>query len=357
MSFLKCTPTVFVIGDKYEIAVALEENGICFIEVNGVKYYEENSGVLSSEKSCFKIRIPQAELNKAGKYTIVYKKTIERKSYFSKFGSEEIKEFDFRPVLKDDSINIYHLADIHYNFDLAEKTASFFGDDTDLYIFNGDVGEVECEENYIDVLRLTGNISKGRIPVIFTRGNHDTRGRLAERYTDYFPAEGKNCYFTFDLGTLHGIVLDCGEDKPDLHSEYGGANVFEAYRRRELEFLKALDPVSDKITFAVSHICPADNTEKSGSVFDIEGEVYESWNRELERIGISFMLSGHVHKAYYLEKNSRSSLRPNPYHVIVGSERRKDDLVGTALTLYKSRVYVRFTDSLCNTIKEFEIKF
>ena len=42
MSFLKCNPNIFVINDEYEILIFLKEKGICFIEVAGQYFYEEN---------------------------------------------------------------------------------------------------------------------------------------------------------------------------------------------------------------------------------------------------------------------------------------------------------------------------
>lgn len=356
MDFLTCIPTVFVIGNEYEILVNVKEPGILSVIINGERYHPENSGVLFSEKRYGKIRIPQNELDVAGVYTVAYKKTLERKAYFSRFGEEEYAEFPFKPVLKSEGINIYHLADVHYRFEQAKNAASFFGGDVDMYIFNGDLGEVENEDNYIDICKLTGEISGGAVPVVFSRGNHDTRGKLAERYTEYFPSNGEKTYYTFEIGPFCGIVLDCGEDKSDSHPEYGGANVFESFRKQQTLFLKGLKPIEGKMTFAVSHICPADSSVKPGSVFDIEDETYREWNRELERLGVLFMLSGHVHTAYYIEKNSIGSIRPIPYHAVIASEKGPDYLLGTAITIYSDKICFKFTDN-CHVIrKEFEIK-
>ena len=54
----------------------------------------------------------------------------------------------------------------------------------------------ENERNYFDACCLLGAVTGGRIPVVLARGNHDTCGRLAERFTDYFPANGKKTYYT-----------------------------------------------------------------------------------------------------------------------------------------------------------------
>lgn len=346
--FLSCYPSVFVIGNEYEIILNTEKNGIFSVEVGEKTYYEEGSGVLSSEKSFAKIRVPQAELDRERRYKVCWRETINRRAYFSELNGKMAEEFDFKPLLKTDGINIYHIADVHYHFDAGIKAASFFGESLDALIVNGDVGEVESEENYLEVFKFTGDIGKGRIPIAFVRGNHDTRGRLAERFTEYFPSNGKNTFYSFDLGPLRGIALDCGEDKDDTHPEYNGVNDFYSFRRRETGFLRALKR-EERLTFAVSHICPAQTTENSGNCFDIEREVYTEWLSELERLGVRFMLCGHIHRAYVLEKNDKRSLLKHAFPVIVGSEVRKNGvIVGSAINIRGNTLTVRFTDSEMN---------
>ena len=355
MSFLKFSPTVFAIGEEYEVVAVTDATGIIWLTVDGVDYYPENSGVLSTEKNFAKIRVSQTILDNSRTYTVNFRECINRKAYFSMLGKVESESFSFKPVTKTENIKIYHIADVHYHFEEAKNLAKYFGEDTDLLIFNGDIGEVETINNYIAVLRFVGEASKGKVPVVFVRGNHDTRGRLAELYADYFPTENKATYFTFKVGTLRGIALDCGEDKPDAHKEYNGVNIFEIYRRRELEFLRSLE---GKYDFAVSHVCPAIAHEEAGSVFDIEREVYTEWNKELARLGIKFMLSGHFHRAYILEKNDARSLLPHEYSVIIGSA--NDDngsLMGAALTLNENEVTVEFTDDSCLAVEKNTIRF
>ena len=357
MSFLKCHPSVFVIEDEYEILVSLKENGICYIEINDNVYYEENSGVLSSEKNYFKIRVPQNVLDKACSYKIMYRRSINRKAYFSEMGEIEVEIYRFKPLIKEENINIYHIADVHYHFEIGKKTASYFGKDLDLLVVNGDIGEVERVEDYFNVAEFIGDIAMGEIPIIFARGNHDTRGKLAELYTNFFPANNKQTYYIFSLGRLSGVVLDCGEDKLDHHEEYNSVNDFSLFRMKETEFLKSVNLNSNSIKFAVSHICPMQTSKTPFDVFDICRDVYEVWNDELKRIGISFMLSAHMHKAYLLEKNSPNALIKNHFPVIVGSEWNEDEFYGCALTINKEEMIVKFTNSKKEIKEEFIIKF
>ena len=71
-----------------------------------------------------------------------------------------------------------------------------------------------------------------------------------------------------------------------------------------------------------------------------------AWNDNLERIGIKFMLCGHIHKCYILQKNDEQSILPNAYAVIVGSalDRQTKEFIGAALTLSADKLTVKFTN-------------
>ena len=355
-----------MIGDEYEILILTEENGISVIEIGGVIYREENSGVLSTEKNITKIRLPQSALDEAGEYTVIFYKTIDRKAYFSELAEPVSKKYSFKPLRKDGQIKIYYISDVHYKFANAKAAAEYFGLDTDLYIIAGDIGEVETVTNYEEIAEFSGDVSKGERPVVFVRGNHDTRGKLAELYTDYFPADGKKTYFTFRAGYINGIAFDCGEDKPDSCPEYtypkpdvyGGVNVFSDFREREDEFFKTLSPCKDgEITLAVGHIPPAYSTSQPGTVFDIEGERYAMWSSELDRVGVDFMISGHFHKVFVLEPGDARSLRPHSYPIIIGSALSGEDFVGTAIVLDRSGMEARFTNMNHEIIGTYTYKF
>lgn len=344
---LRCLPAVYVINNDYEICVTTKENGILYINVGGKRYDEENSGVLFSEKNYYKIRIPQEELDKHKQYEIVYIGNVNRQAYFTKGDPEKKITFNFKPITKTENIKIYHLADVHGFFDLALKSIYYFGDDYDLLIVNGDIAEVETEQDYFNVYKFVGELSKGEIPVLFVRGNHDCRGKLAEKFTDYFPNNNKALYYDFKVGPLKGIALDCGEDKVDFMSSYGPTNHFSPYRRKETEFIKNL---KGDYFFVVSHICPSYTTGTKGGEHDIERELYAEWNELLVKRNIKFFLMGHFHKEKVLPVNCEKATLPNPYPIIVGSGLYDDDLdnvlvVSGNIILNKHSAEIIFTSS------------
>ena len=343
--FLACTPTVFVVENRYEILIHAHDNGIFAIEIGNSIFYENNNGCLSSQKKFAKISVPQKLLDEYKYYTVIFRKTIERKAYFSQLESHKYQKFEFKPLTKASDINIYLLADVHYHLDLATKPRGYFKNDLDLLVLSGDIGEVESYQNYFEVSKFLGDISGGKIPVIFARGNHDVRGAMAENFTDFFPSVNKNTYFYFELPTLCGIVSDCGEDKADTHEEYGGVNAFHTFRINQTKYLATLKKAS-KPCFVVSHICPNQTTENIGNAFDIERSIYTKWTDHYQRIGVKFMLCGHIHKTYILQSNDQRAIIKNPYPVIVGSALPKNDFIGSALTLIDNKLLVKFTN--CN---------
>lgn len=343
MSFLKYIPTVFVVNDEYEILIVTNELGKCAIKIGSKTYYDESAGILNCTDIIHKIRFPQSVLDDAEKYTVIYNKEIKKKAYFSKFGEDEYEDFEFSHV-KGEGANAYFLADVHKRFEQALECAAHYNDKTDFYIVNGDIGEVETDEDYYKVIDFLGNLTKGQKPVIFSRGNHDARGRAAERFTHFYISDNGNTYFKFSVGNISGVVLDCGEDKVDENNEYGGVNVFSLYRLRETEFLRSVSLDEGKINFAVSHICHAMTTYKKGDIFDIERDVYSEWEKELERIGIKFMLCGHLHRSFVLDKDNELNTIPHKYPVVFASHLDKDDLWQAFITIKKDMLTVTMND-------------
>lgn len=363
--FLKCAPCVSAFEGYYEIMILTKGIGMALVEVGDKVYRETRSGVHTAESDFFKIRVPQATLDAAKEYTVVFRASKGKKSYFTEFCEHKCARFDFRPVEKAEGVKIYHVADVHYNFENAKKTVDYFGDELDLFVINGDIAEAQEVENYHDELIFLGEIGKGKVPMVFARGNHDTRGRLAERYTDFLPNVNGNTYFTFTVGALRGICLDCGEDKvdngpeydntKDVPEKYRGLNSFHPFRLEQADFLKALADKGEKFDFAVTHICPNMTTKNPGGQFDIEREVYTEWTRELERLGIKFMLCGHFHTAFILDKDDGRNIIPHTYPVIVASAVTPEDFVGGALTYHSDRLDVAFTNSKHEILEEHTI--
>ena len=161
--------------------------------------------------------------------------------------------------------------------------------------FNGDMSSsVESGEQlfkaYLDAsvsLFATGT------PILFTRGNHETRGVFADSLGDYFPGQDGRFYGIYRYGDVCILLLDCGEDKPDDHAEYNGLADYDAYRIEECEWLeKAVrsdEFLSASARIVLLHIPPLAEAWH-GSV-----HLNELFVPVLNEAGIDLMLCGHDH--------------------------------------------------------------
>lgn len=329
MSMLKNAPAVFAVGNNYSIYVQVTESSVMWIRIGDECFYDHSNGVLRSSENIHKITVPAKKLNSTGKYTVCYRKMIERKPYFSVTGDVEEETFSFYPI-NSDKFNLYQVADSHGMVSGAITSAKIFEQKygrIDLLVLNGDVidhsGDVE---NFNAIYDICAGITHGEAPIVFSRGNHDTRGIYAEKFEDYTPTLNGKSYFSFRIGNLWGLVLDCGEDKADSHEEYGNTNCHEAFRKEETKYLESLvknknteygeEGVKKKLIFA--HV---PFTRRFSAPFNIEEDTYAYWAKILrDEVKPDLMLCGHTHK-YSIDKiGCEHDVHGQPCTVIVASE-------------------------------------
>lgn len=355
----KILPTVFAVGSNYQIFIPLDIEAIISIRVGDKVYYDDSNGILRSNSLMHRVEIPMSELDKACKYTVICRKMIERKPYFPT--SEEPFEvsFVFRPV-KGENINIYHISDAHNMESQPIAAGQYFADSLDLLILNGDIPNHSGEiANFNSIYRIAYGITKGEIPVVFSRGNHDTRGIHAEEFVQYTPNDNGKTYYTFKLGPLWGLVLDCGEDKLDSHEEYGNTVCFHNFRLKETDYIKSVvanaeneysrDGVKHKII-----ICHIPFMRKDVKPFDIEQDLYKEWTKIIcENIKPELILFGHTHKcAVYEAGGDYDNYGYQNCPAVVGSEPdfEKKTFIGCGVTLSNEKPSIIFNDNELNII-------
>jgi len=194
--------------------------------------------------------------------------------------------------------------DIHGRIaDLKALCGNVRHDKTDLVIFNGDmVDGMEDEASFFaGFMDESVNLFAGEIPVFYSRGNHETRGKFSVRFSDYFPTTTGKLYYSFRQGPVHFIVLDGGEDKPDSDIEYSGLAQFDAYRTAQQDWLKQeLQSESfrtAKYKLVIVHIPPV-ASDWHGTI-----EMMEKFLPPLKNAGITAMFCGHIHRYQYMEPN------------------------------------------------------
>ncbi len=352
-------PSVYAVDQNYVIIVPVEEPCVMWVRVGDEDFFDDANGVLRSRILTHKMTVPMALLDEKQKYTVCWRKIIDRKAYFSVTGEVEEYESSFRPVpLDQEKINLYHIADTHSRTETPILAGGYFqriGEPLDLLILNGDIPEDSGNPARFQAIhQIASGITHGEIPVVFSRGNHDNRGVYAEEFALHTPtSESGLPYYTFRLGPIWGLVLDAGEDKPDEHEAYGHTTCFANYRRRETRWLeevcdKALpDFENEKIQYrlVISHLSL---TQRRFSPFDIEQELFAHWARILrEKVKPHLMLCGHAHECYISYPGDDNDALGNPCPVVVASKpgvKPDTSFIGGAVTLNKNLAEIKFTD-------------
>ena len=355
---LLTNPCVFAVGDKYQIFVPVEKESVMWVKIGDKCYYDESNGVLRSLSRVHRITVPMTALDNAKKYT-VFNQEIKgaRKAYFNKMRKTEEYTYDFRPV-EGDEIRCYHIADTHNRVSEPIKAAKVFGE-IDFLILNGDVPNDCGRKKYFNsIYEIVGEITGGNIPAVFVRGNHDIRGKYAEIFADYIPTVDGNTFFTFRVGNIWGLALDCGEDKPDSHPEYGETICCHAFRERETEFIeKVADCSCHKDSSIMRKLIVAHNpfTMKYPEPFNIEEEIYTYWAKVIkEKIKPDLMLCGHLHRTGVFPVGGELDSFGQPCTMVVGSKPGDNYYKGVGYIFCKDATTVIFTDS--DGKKEPEIK-
>ena len=321
-------PCVFAVGNDYEIAFNTTSFGIAWVEVGEKKYMSASGGLMISETLIHKVTVPMKALDEAKGYRVCFRALPERKPYFPELQALETRTYTFRPIDQTRPVRAYMLADTHSRVDEPTRAAQAFGE-IDLLILAGDIpAESKTYEDIRAIYDLTSNCTRGEIPVIFARGNHDYRGRLATELTRYIGTRNQNTFFTFRLGSLWGIVLDCGEDKNDDHIEYGGLIDCHNMRLAETEFLKDViarageEYLAPGVTtrIAISHLpFMLKEIEDGHPDFNIETGIFSEWTDLLNQMQLDFMLSGHMHRLSAHKVNAETLRMNARFPVVVGS--------------------------------------
>ncbi len=240
----------------------------------------------------------------------------------------------------------------------------YFGGDLDLLILNGDIPNHSGEIAFLTTIhQIASEITGGEIPVVFSRGNHDTRGIYAENIADHTPTRNGVSYFSFRLGHVWGLVMDCGEDKPDGNEEYGNTICCEDFRRRETAYLKEVirnckdeyeaEGVTNRLVIVHNPF-----TQTLEPPFDIEQETFSEWARLLkEHVKPQLMICGHVHRCYISPVGCPRDHKGQPCPVVCASRPENDRFIGGAFVLEESGCRVVFNDSNGEVLKDEYLSF
>ena len=341
MNPLRFHPTVFCVKDTYQIIFLTEKPGMGWVEVGGRKYIDAQNGLMRWNDEMHRVTVPRRALDEAGAYAVCYQEMEDRKPYYPVHGDTVRRRYAFYPVRSGEDTRICYLADTHGKTDgpmACAKQRPF-----DLLIMGGDIADHNSKKEDLWVLfKICSGAAMGEKPVIFSRGNHDTRGRMAEYLPGMIGTDQGNTYFTVEQEGLFALVLDAGEDKPDSSVEYGGTTCFEAFRRQETEWLeKVYEEGRWKECPVRIAVCHMPFLLKQKPPFDIEEELYAYWTELLNKMGVQYLICGHMHQLMVLRPGDEQLIARPDFVTLVGSE-TPQDFTGAHYTLSGGRLKAVF---------------
>ena len=218
----------------------------------------------------------------------------------------------------------------------------------DFVVFNGDMvsfmGSTEDIETGF-MTRATETFATD-IPLVYVRGNHETRGPGFSEYLNLFPTPTNTPYFTFRQGPVAFVVLDSGEDKPDSDIEYGGTAAYDAYREKMAEWLKEAVKSEEfraaPVKIALLHI-PFDK----GVGWYGNNELKRLLLPTLNEAGIDVMLCGHTHRYSFRDVGSVD----NNFPILVNSNNDKVNVRAT-----KSQIDMEVVDATGKVLHRHTVK-
>ncbi len=323
-------PMVIDTGKEYSVVFATNDYGTAYIEYTyegkDYKVTDHTAGRLNCDSKIHSIGIPYEHL-KNNTYKVGSTRVLDEYSYGSRRGKAVTsKEYTFTCNESDDQTYLV-ISDWHAMLDTAYSAIEHVGEYDAVILLGDSAPNVDFESDVIkNTVEFGGKVSAGTKPIIYVRGNHETRGDYANNLPTVLGLE--ELYYTTDIGPYSFIVLDSGEDKVDSHREYGGLTDYGSYRAEMVEWMKNTTTTNDKV-IALSH---------AWKISEVEEELcLAAWD-ELDRIGTRLIVSGHTHTCRLLSADTEGiegeifTAHPDTVGYMDGGKRGKD-YVASKLTL------------------------
>jgi hypothetical protein len=156
------------------------------------------------------------------------------------------------------------------------------------------------------------------------------------------PFEEERFYYARDAGPVHLVVVDTGEDKPDITNVYAPLNAFGPYRQKQLAWLEEHTRSSKRMAEAPFRVVamhqPAWGYVEGGN---------ERWTDWANRSKIDLVIAGHTHRFSYIKPGDRK----NDYPILTVGQ---DQLAKVEATATQLRISVVAKDG--STMHSFVIE-
>lgn len=350
--YLTSGTVVFDTGDVYTVEFISNRNGLGFVEVSRdgrtETYYHTEHGKRVAHTTIHQIEIPKEKLQgatyRAGVKSVLF--TVSNQTFFG--NTTYGQSIHFKSPANDEGATFFTVSDVHTQPKGAVKAIEKHFDELDFIVCLGDM--VSFSGNHYDLTMLVDSmarLSKGALPVVFTRGNHELMGEGANAIEDYIPTPTGQFYYTFTYNNAYFIVNDMGADKPDDNRGFSGLSDGVNYRLSQHDFFEdAIQNASGDYVIHLSHIPISTESEPLKS--NLEGIIQMLSGK------IDLSIAGHTHKFLVEEPSDRV-----PFTVIQeGGNIGKfpDSYIGAIFTLRGGHITVDQVDASGNILDTIPLK-
>ncbi len=335
--------SVFESGDEMYTVIwstSLPGTGYLTYTYEGEEYVVEdlqNSAVRTTDL-IHSVRVPKAHLDN-NTYTYSSQHIGTRRAYVAVKGRTVTSDpVEFKGYDGQEEIRALVLSDIHENPYAAEDAVKNFDAAPDLLVLNGDlVSYMTSVLKFKQILSYAHRFSDGRIPVIYTRGNHENRGTYGPVAVDVFKTSTRGQYFTCRYGPIHFLCLDTGEDKADSDWTYSGLVDSTTYIAGETEWLKTLTPEED----APYRVCVA-------HMPNLDNRYGFNWIPILTDLKIDLFVGAHKHRVNFEYRKNAAPF----YQMLDGGKTNDDGFIATMLTFGEGSIRAACYDDQNNPAGE-----
>lgn len=281
------------------------------------KAHSVTDGLVNANNRIHEVVLEGLQPGKAYQYRVASKEVKEFQPYKLTYGETINSEVHSFATLDANAkeVNWLVLNDIHDRPESFSQLVNLNQNDPYQFVFlNSDMFDYQTNEEQIINHLLTPCTASfaSKKPLLFVRGNHETRGKYARQLKEYFTNPGGE-YFTFQAGPVFAIALDTGEDKEDTHPVYAGIVDFDTYREKQAQWLeKQLQSRAfkkAKFRVVMMHIPPFYSGEGHGAL-----HCRKLFSPLFDKYKVDLVIAGHTHK-YGVHKPVAGN---HKYPIIIG---------------------------------------
>jgi hypothetical protein len=290
------SPIVLDLGtDKYSVVFATNADAQAYVTYtyNGeLKTVYANEAGYKAIGKIHAVKIPRAELD-GNQYTAHATRVLERLSYGGKLGKTISTEtFTLKNTTNVAKPKIIVASDWHNRLSLLDSAVSHSGRNVDLVVFNGDYADYYVNEQQIIKYFLRGAfiLTKGEIPGIFVRGNHEVRGN--EKVEDLGRKIGlTNMYYQVRRGNNLFTIFDTAESEGHDYWEHAGFYDMIPYFAEQIEWFESL-PTPDT---SVNNIILMHDPGFTSTHDKPHADLVTRFKNKANSFNIDFLVNGDTH--------------------------------------------------------------